>query len=193
MIAPVRTSAKYMLRPGGNWRDSALGTLFAFLFGWCQIDKKRVLFAVLLEKLRMQVSIGEMWYSINHTSTFITAFEYQVTVNKSRHFMIWKTRSSYKKQIEKMHKQTLVTMQWCKCDSWFYAQTHIWSTLCKIRKGKTLVCSQILGLSRSACILGYTLGIWICGCILIYRRELWASKSTGDPETLFCRTYHVIY
>ena len=24
---------------------------------------------------------------------------------------------------------------------------------------------------------GHALGIWICGCILFYERELWASKS----------------
>ena len=26
---------------------------------------------------------------------------------------------------------------------------------------------------------GHALGIWICGCSLFYRRELWASKSAG--------------
>ena len=28
-------------------------------------------------------------------------------------------------------------------------------------------------------IPGHALGIWICGCSLFYRRELWASKSAG--------------
>ena len=26
---------------------------------------------------------------------------------------------------------------------------------------------------------GHALGIWICGCSMFYRRELWASKSAG--------------
>jgi hypothetical protein len=30
---------------------------------------------------------------------------------------------------------------------------------------------------------GHGLGIWICGCSLFYRRELWASKSAGANST----------
>ena len=30
---------------------------------------------------------------------------------------------------------------------------------------------------------GHVLGIWICGCSLFYRRELWASKSAGFNST----------
>ena len=30
---------------------------------------------------------------------------------------------------------------------------------------------------------GHALGIWICGCSLFYRRELWASKSAGFNST----------
>ena len=32
-------------------------------------------------------------------------------------------------------------------------------------------------------LLGYALGIWISGCSLFYRRELWASKSAGVTST----------
>ena len=31
---------------------------------------------------------------------------------------------------------------------------------------------------------GHALGIWICGCSLFYRRELWASKSAGFNRVL---------
>ena len=30
---------------------------------------------------------------------------------------------------------------------------------------------------------GYALEIWICGCSLFYKRELWASKSAGAHST----------
>ena len=30
---------------------------------------------------------------------------------------------------------------------------------------------------------GHALGIWICGCSLFYKRELWASKSEGANST----------
>ena len=30
---------------------------------------------------------------------------------------------------------------------------------------------------------GHALGIWICGCSLFYKRELWASKSAGAHST----------
>ena len=30
---------------------------------------------------------------------------------------------------------------------------------------------------------GHALGIWICGCSLFYRRELWVSKSAGANST----------
>ena len=32
-------------------------------------------------------------------------------------------------------------------------------------------------------ITGHALGIWICGCSLFYKRELWASKSEGAHST----------
>ena len=32
-------------------------------------------------------------------------------------------------------------------------------------------------------ITGHALGIWICGCTLFYKRELWASKSAGAHST----------
>ena len=33
-------------------------------------------------------------------------------------------------------------------------------------------------------ITGHALGIWICGCSLYYKRELWASKSAGAHSTI---------
>ena len=30
---------------------------------------------------------------------------------------------------------------------------------------------------------GHALGIWICGCSLFYKRELWTSKSAGAHST----------
>ena len=30
---------------------------------------------------------------------------------------------------------------------------------------------------------GHVLGIWVCGCSLFYKRELWASKSVGAHST----------
>ena len=30
---------------------------------------------------------------------------------------------------------------------------------------------------------GHALGVWICGCSLFYKRELWASKSAGALST----------
>jgi hypothetical protein len=32
-------------------------------------------------------------------------------------------------------------------------------------------------------VAGHALGIWICGCSLFYKRELWASKSAGTHST----------
>ena len=32
---------------------------------------------------------------------------------------------------------------------------------------------------QTGIVSGNALGIWICGCSLIYKRELWASKSAG--------------
>ena len=32
-------------------------------------------------------------------------------------------------------------------------------------------------------IAGHALGIWICGCSLFYKRELWVSKSAGAHST----------
>jgi hypothetical protein len=34
-------------------------------------------------------------------------------------------------------------------------------------------------IAASTSISGHALGIWICGCRLFYRRELWASKSAS--------------
>ena len=33
------------------------------------------------------------------------------------------------------------------------------------------------------CVAGHGLGIWICGCSLFYRRDLWASKFAGFNST----------
>jgi hypothetical protein len=36
---------------------------------------------------------------------------------------------------------------------------------------------------KMQCRPGLALGIWICGCSLFYKRELWASKSAGAHST----------
>ena len=42
------------------------------------------------------------------------------------------------------------------------------------------ICSKVQILLYFA---GYALGIWICGCSLFYKRELWASKSAGSHSS----------
>ena len=37
---------------------------------------------------------------------------------------------------------------------------------------------------------GYVLGIWICGCSLLYKRVLWASKSGDEYGTKSTRCTH---
>ena len=44
-------------------------------------------------------------------------------------------------------------------------------------------------------LAGNEIGIWICGCSLFYKRELWASKSgggKGDVQKL-CRFMHPLH
>ena len=36
---------------------------------------------------------------------------------------------------------------------------------------------------QTGTVAGHALGIWICGCSLFYKRELWVSKSAGAHST----------
>ena len=48
------------------------------------------------------------------------------------------------------------------------------------------VCLSIFNIIKA----GHALGIWICVCILFYKRELWASKSTGNKSR--CSFFQVV-
>ena len=43
--------------------------------------------------------------------------------------------------------------------------------------------NSIIRVSSFPSWAGHALGIWICGCSLFYKRELWASKSAGAHST----------
>ena len=66
-----------------------------------------------------------------------------------------------------------------------HAQTKVW-WLCAMTNTQKLWWCLFIRLPTQVCTFskaGHPLGILICGCSLLYKRDLWASKSAGAHST----------
>ena len=94
-----------------------------------------------------------------------------------------------------------IRMYFSKIDTYWNHQncfTVIWSLSCihcfedgtKLRKSYLIYVTfatdgflKAMLVPRTSLNSGHALGIWICGCSLFYKREIWASKSAGAHST----------
>ena len=71
----------------------------------------------------------------------------------------------------------------CQCSAIMVIEVKFLNLIFSILSFDKVLISSLVTHVRTHDYAGHALGIWICGCSLFYKRELWASKSVASHST----------